>query len=305
MNENKLKQATNFFIMKRLLSFVTLLAFALCSFALLFPLIGEVGSGIISTGFVITHFLPGEAGVFGLNNTNNFSARESYRIAKDLLYNAFRNDPAFANPNGDRGCREWVNSRKMSQSEVRLEVELNAVNNSFVFGLTANQQNSTNVIFNTENRLTMQDSLICNEYGFFVGNPSTQTATDWELKTYGNTQTFPLGTDANLLNTTLYSHAFFRMTCNNDVVMPYRGLVNHWYKPETQQTAALGAASPADQIRGAEDGYITDEPNILLIGSKGYIPQIILPTAMALTSARVRAILIFRGILAQNSTSVS
>jgi hypothetical protein len=87
--------------------------------------------------------------------------------------------------------------------------------------------------------------------------------------------------------------------------MPYRGLFNHWYKGQTQQTAALGAASPADQIRGAEDGFITDEPNILLIGSKGYIPQIILPAAIALTSTHVRAVLIFKGILAQNSTSVS
>lgn len=272
---------------------------------LLTPIAGPLIAGISGAGLFICSFLPQEGNAFGLNNTNNFSARDSYKIAKDLLYNAFRNDPAFANIHGDRMCRDWVNSRKLSQSEVRLEVELNAVNNSFVFGLTANQQNSSNVIFNTENRLTMQDSLICNEYGMFVGNPSSQVDTTWELKTYGNTQTFPLGTDANLLNTTLYSHGFFRMTCNNDVVMPYRALLNHWYKPETQQTAALGAASPADQIRGAEDGAITDEPNILLIGSKGYIPQIILPAAMALTATNIRAVLLFRGILAQNSTSVS
>jgi hypothetical protein len=240
-----------------------------------------------------------------MNNTNNISARESFRIAKDLLYNAFRNDKAFSGPNGDGECRNWVNSRKLSQSEIRLEVELNATNNSYVFGLTANQQNSSNVIFNTENRLTMQDSLICNEYGFFVGNPSSQSDVTWELKTYGDTQTFGAGTDANLINSTLYSHGYFKMQCNNDVVMPYRGLFNHWYKGQTQQTAALGAASPADQIRGAEDGFITDEPNILLIGSKGYIPQIILPAAIALTATHVRAVLIFKGILAQNSTSVS
>lgn len=272
---------------------------------LLTPVFGaEISIGLCAVGLSY-QFLPMQTGLIGLNNTNNISARESYRIAKDLLYNAFRNDKAFSGPNGDRNCRDWVNSRKLSQSEVRLEVELNAVNNSFVFALTANQQNSSNVIFNTENRLTMQDSLICNEYGFFVGNPTSQTDTTWELKTYGNTITFPAGTDAALLNSTLYSHGTFRMTCNNDVIMPYRGLYNHWYKGQTQQTAALGAASPADQIRGAEDGFITDEPNILLIGSKGYIPQIVLPTAMALTSTHVRAVLIFRGILAQNSTSVS
>jgi len=250
-------------------------------------------------------FLPMPKNVLGMNNTNNFSARESYRIAKELLYNAMRNDPAFANPNGNGQCREWVNSRKFSQSEIRLEVELNAVNNSFVFGLTANQQNSTNVIFNTENRLTMQDTLICNEYGIFIGNPTSQADTTWEIKTYGNPITFAAGTDANLLNTTFYNHGFFRMTCNNDVIIPYRGLLNHWYRPETQQTAAFGAGSPLDQVRGAEDGFITEEPNLLLIGSKGYIPQIILPTNMALTATHIRAVLIFKGDLAQNSTSVS
>jgi len=285
--------------------FINTALFAVLFFVLAMPLFGADVSAVGATGIFLTQFVPLPANVFGMNNTNNISARESFRIAKDLLYNAFRNDPAFAGPNGDAQCRNWVNSRKLSQSEIRLEVELNATNNSYVFGLTANQQNSSNVIFNTENRLTMQDSLICNEYGFFVGNPSSQSATDWELKTYGNTQTFAAGTDANLLNTTLYGHGYFRMTCNNDVVMPYRGLFNHWYRPQTQQTAALGAASPADQIRGAEDGFITDEPNILLIGSKGYIPQIILPAAMALTATNIRAILLFKGVLAQNSTSVS
>lgn len=239
-----------------------------------------------------------------MNNTNNYSARESYRIAKELLYNAFRNDKAFDNPHGDRNCREWVNSRKLSQSEIRLEVELNTTNNSFVFGLTANQQNSTNVIFNTENRLTMQDSLIANEYGIFVGQPASRTDTAWELKTYGSQPTFAAA-DAAALNTTFYSHGYFKMTCNNDVIMPYRGVLNHWYRPQTQQTAAFGAGSPLDQIRGAEDGMITTEPNVLLIGSKGYIPQIIVPTNLASAAAFLRCVLIFRGILAQNSTSVS
>lgn len=240
-----------------------------------------------------------------MNNTNNMSARESYRIAKELLFNAFRNDAAFqGKSNGDAMCREWVNSRKLSQSEVRLEVELNTTNNSFVFGVTANQQNSTNVIFNTEQRLTMQDSLIANEYGIFVAQPTSRTDTAYQLKTYGSQPTFAAA-DANALNSTFYSNSNFRLTCNNDVIVPSRGLINHWYRPQTQQTAAFGAGSPEDQIRGAEDGFITFEPNVLLIGSKGYIPQINLITNLASAAAFERCILIFRGILAQNSTSVS
>jgi hypothetical protein len=288
---------------------LSLVLFAMTMTLLLIPLFGVIPSTSLGVGITCLYWLPGEAGVLGMNNTNNFSARDSYRIAKELLYNAMRNDPKFGevmnNRKGDSDCRDWVNSRKFSQSEIRLEVKLNAVNNSFVFGLTANQQNSSNVIFNTENRLTMQDTLICNEYGFFVGNPTSQIDTTWELKTYGNPITFAAGTDADLLNTTLYCHGYFRMTCNNDVIIPYRGLFNHWLRPETQQTAAFGAGSPLDQIRGAEDGFITEEPNLLLIGSKGYIPQIVLPSNMALTATQIRAVLLFKGDLAQNSTSVS
>ena len=239
------------------------------------------------------------------NNTNNFTARESFRIAKELFFNAFRNlfsDDA----KGAAQCREWVNSRKLSQSEIRLEVQLNATNNTFNFGLTANQQSSSpgGIIFNTENRLTMQDSLVCNEVGIYVGNPTSAIDTTWQLKTYGNQLTFAAAS-ANALNSTFYSNGYFRITANNDVVMPYRGLFNHWYRPETQQTAAFGAGSPEDQIRGSEDGMITCEPNILLIGSKGYIPQIVLPNNLASVDAFERAIVIFRGVLAQNSTSVS
>jgi len=111
--------------------------------------------------------------------------------------------------------------------------------------------------------------------------------------------------DAAALDSTFYSHGKYVLKANNDVIMPYRGLFNHWYKGQTQQTAALGAASPDDQIRGAEDGMITAEPNIVLIGSKNYQPTIELPTALASAAAFERCILIYRGILAQNSTVVS
>lgn len=235
-----------------------------------------------------------------MNNTNNMSARESYNIARQTLYNAwigsFKNDSL--------ACWNYVNSRKLSQHEIRLEVELNTQNNRFVFGLTPNQANTTNVIFNTENRLNLQDSLVVSEYGLFVAQPSSRTDTTFILNTYGNTQVFAAA-DAAALDSTFYSNGYFNTKCNNDVIIPYRGNFNHWYKPQTQQTAALGAGSPKDQLRGAEDGMITQEPNLLLIGSKNYVPEIVLPSALASASAFERCILIYRGVLAQNSTVVN
>lgn len=228
------------------------------------------------------------------------SARMSFDVAKQILFDAW-----IGSFGGNAAqCNAYVNSRKLSQHEIRLEVTLNTTNNRFVFGLTANQANSSNVIFPTENRLTLQDTLVCSEYGLFVAQPTSNTDTTFTLNTYGNTQVFAAA-DAAALDSTFYSNGFFSTKCNNDVIIPYRGLFNHWYKPQTQQTAALGPGAPKDQLRGAEDGFITQEPNLLLVGSKNYVPEIVLPGALASAAAFLRAVLIYRGVLAQNSTVVN
>lgn len=288
---------------RSIIGLVTFLAFAYVSAMFIAVSVGTAAGITWGALNVVALFTPRISGVISMNNTNNYSARESFRTAKDLFFAAFRN----LFPDGTGGtnaCWNFVNSRKLSQSEIRLEVQLTATSNTFNFGLTTNNPNSGGVVFNTENRLQMQDSLVVSEYGIFVGNPASATDTAYQIKTYGSQPTFAAAT-ANALNSDFYSNGSFRITANNDVVMPYRGLFNHWYRGQTQQTAAFGAGSPEDQIRGSEDGMITAEPNILLIGSKGYIPQIVLPANLASVDAFTRAIVIFRGVLAQNSTSVS
>lgn len=237
-----------------------------------------------------------------MNNTNNIAARDTYKKAKDLYFAAWW--PTFQQQKRSQAdCWDYVNGLKLSQSEIRLEVVLTTTTNIFTFGVTPQQQNTTNLTFNTENRLQLQDSLVVSEYGIFVGQPSSSTDTTFRLRSYGNTVDF--GADALGIDTTFFTHGFFVTKCNNDVIMPYRGLFNHRYVPQTQETAALGAGAPNDQMRGAEDGFITQEPNLLLIGSKNYQPQIQLPTALASATANLRAVLIYRGILAQNSTVVN
>jgi hypothetical protein len=240
---------------------------------------------------------------FNVNNTNNISARASFDIARAMFYSSFR-DKFPKGQQGDMLCRQFVDSLKLSQSEIRLEVGLNTNNNSFTFGVTPNQANSSNIVYNTENRLNLQDSLCANEYGIFVAQPTSDTDTAYELKSYGNQITFGTA-GAAALNSTFFANGNFQVRCNNDVIMPYRGLFNHLYKPQTQQTDALGVGSPADQLRGAEDGFVTMEPNLVLIGSKNYQPQIVLPAALASAAAFLRVVVIFRGVLAQNSTVVN
>lgn len=232
----------------------------------------------------------------------------SYEKAQQTIFDAWYPNFLAATPNNPalakKDCQDWVNGRKLAQGEIRLEVELNATNNIFTFGVTGNQNNSNNTIFNTERRLDLQDTLIASEYGIFVGKPASQKDTLWELRTYGNPVDFSAAA-ALALNGTFYGQGSFALKVNNDTLVPYRGLFNHLYRGQTQQTAALGAGSPDDQICGAEDGLITQEPNLYIIGSKNYVPQIVLPTNLANVDTFTRAVLIYKGVLAQNSTVIN
>lgn len=244
-----------------------------------------------------------------MNNTNNASARMSYDQARQMFWNALR-DKFPDGANGDNLCWKWVNGLRLTQGEVRLEVELNATNNIFTFGVTPNQANTNNVVFNTEKRLPLQDSICATELYFYVWRPlnsagtPSQTGTSALLRTYGNTQDFSAAA-ALSLDSVLYSHGDFTMKVNNDVIVPYRGLLNFWNKPQTQQTAALGAGAPGDQICGAEYGGVTCEPNLVLIGSKNTIPQIELPTNLPTVDSFTRAVMVYKGPYAQNSTVVN
>lgn len=247
-----------------------------------------------------------------MNGTNNISARDSYINSRIMFYDALR-DKFPAGIDGDNKCREWVNSLKLTQGEIRIEVELNATNNIFTFGVTPNQANSTNVVFNTERRLPLQDSICATEMQLWVQRPGdlvagvftpSRTGLSQLLRSYGNTQDFTAGA-ANAVDSTFYSHGDFTFKVNGDVKVPYRGLANWWYKGQTQMTAALGAASPGDQIRGVEDAACTCEPNLVLIGSANNIPQIELPGNLTVVDSFTRAVIIFKGPYAQNSTVVN
>lgn len=247
-----------------------------------------------------------------MNGTDNISARMSYENSKVMFWDALR-DKFKVGPEGDSACWQWVNSLKLTQGEIRIEVQLSATQNIFTFGVTPNQANTNNVVFNTERRLPLQDSICATEMQMWVHRPgnlvdgvftASQTGLSQLLRSYGNTQDFTAAA-ANALDSTFYSHGDFTIKVNGDVKVPYRGLSNWWYKGQTQQTAALGAASPGDQIRGVEDNSCTCEPNIVLIGSANNVPQIELPGNLTVVDSFTRAVIIFKGPYAQNSTVVN
>lgn len=267
----------------------------------------------VTTFNIAALFGPQPSGVLGLNSTNNQGARAAFDHARTMFAKAMLDkflDKYGANAAWQMAMK-WANSLKLSQNEIRSEVQLTATSQRFIFGVTTVQFSSgATGKFNTEVPLNQQDSLCVTEYGIFIRKPASSTSTIDTLDTYADVATYSTANVQTALNGTFYSHGAFRVTVNNDIVLPSRGLFNHKYVPQTQNLANVAAAtgiqtSALNQIRGAEDGFITCEPNIVLIGSKNYVPEIVLPVALAAVETNLRAVLIFRGILAQNSTVIN
>jgi hypothetical protein len=235
-----------------------------------------------------------------MNSTNNFTARNTYLNARQMYINAWKGNFG----NDMNACANYVDSLVLAQSELRLETNLVTTNNRFVFGVTPNQASSANVVFNTEIRLNLQDCMVVSEYAIYIGQPTSAIDTTWRLQTYANANVFAAG-DVAGLNSTFYSNGYFTAKVNGQVVIPQRQLWNHFYIPQTQQIAATGATAVQSQVRGAEDGFVTVEPNFMLVGSKNSVLEIVLPAALTSTAAFMRVVFIARGIIAQNSTVVS
>lgn len=226
----------------------------------------------------------------------------SFDHAKEVLYASMRNSFPLGAA-GDAECMDWVEGRKLTQGEVRLEVELDTLTGNYKFGVNPQDQNTNNIKFPTEQRLKQQDTLIINEYGFFLGAPTSREDTEFDLMTFPDQVVFSAA-ELRALKGGLYSNGSYQLNVNGDVVIPYRGLFNHLHIPQTQHTDALGAGSPQNEINGAEDAAITQEANLLLIGSKNNVPQVNLARALSSCKQYTRLVLIYRGILAQNATVV-
>ena len=233
-------------------------------------------------------YLPFSRGV--LNSAfitqNNINEREVFGNAVNALGNAFFDTPGF-NPS----------NYKLTQSYLRLEQAIQAGITQYRFPILVNEQNPT--LFNTEKRLNLQDSFVVSSVGIFLGAPTSPTAANFLPMTYPNPLTFTTTTaaDAN----TLYAGSL-EVKVNNNVLIPDWDIWRHYNRPGTQAVAVPPAA--ADETSGI-DGFYPMEPNIVFVGAKNTKLTINLPAGIATIIANSRIVMIFRGILAQNTTVVA
>jgi len=214
---------------------------------------------------------------------NNANGRLVYDNAVRALYRAF--------PTAK------VGQFKTTQSYIRLEQTVAVGQTLYTFPLLTNQAAANN----TEERLNLQDSFVTSQIGFYLAKPISATDSTFRLNSQPSQFVF-----TNAAQYQNFYNGKLAISVNNNTILPSWDLARHYYAAETQQTAAFAATSPIDQLKLDEDSMYAVEPNIVLVGSKNYQITVSIPTGLtAVDSAFTRIVLIFRGILAQNSTVVS
>jgi hypothetical protein len=191
---------------------------------------------------------------------------------------------------------------KLTQSFLRLENQLVVGATQFKFPVLNNQNNAAGTIFNTEQRLNQQDSFVAALWGVFLSNPTSNIDATFRMYTYPNSITFtlPFATAAE----TIYN-SIFQLSVNNDIILPAWDVSRHRMVPQTQQAVVQIAGSIIDMIDLSSDAFFPVEPNLIFIGSKNSVLTLILPAALAGVTAFERISVIYRGVLAQNSTIIT
>lgn len=207
----------------------------------------------------------------------------------------------------------------LSQSYLRLECAMSTSATQYKFDvLTSENLNGT---INTQQKLNLQDAFVVSSLGFFMFTSGSSTAVTAVPSAYPNIGEFGAGTAANFTaaqakDALAFYNGYLQLTVNQRTLITAWDLMRHLKVPFVQQNALVSptAASVAptapfhptvDAINGSSDGYYPVEPNIVINGGKKNDLTITLPVAAASIPTSGRLCLIFRGILAQNVTSVN
>lgn len=221
---------------------------------------------------------------------NYVNSRMSFEVAAQLL-ESLGYSTAQANP---------------TQSYVRSEVAINASTTQYQIPIVINQTPTGGVLFPSEKRVELQDIFVPTELGIFAAAPSSATAPSTKLYSYENTTVFTgSGVAASLLN--LWAGRY-SLVVNNTQVLPAWDIWRHYSVPLTQQAANAdytgSTINVADALNGYENGFYPVAPSFVLSGAANIQATINLPSAISSVLLNSRIVVIHRGILLQNVTSV-
>ena len=191
----------------------------------------------------------------------------------------------------------------LTPSYLRSEVLLTTTSASYHVPVLVND-NVNGTPLTREKRLNLQDFFIVSSIQVLLTSGTTGASKSY---TYPNLSAFATGA-AQLWN--VYTGAL-NIQVNNQNVLPAWDLFQTYDAPQTQEKTNFNAAtatSPAqytiDQMSGDSFGLQVFEPNLVFNGGANINASIQLPAAPSTLDASTYVSIIWRGILAQNVSSV-
>jgi hypothetical protein len=225
-------------------------------------------------------------------NTTNIDQRlnfeNAYQLALSLGYNLT-----------DAVC---------TQGFIRSEAALSTGTANYQMPLVVNQANQTQNSRVLNNLLNMQDILVVNSC--FIGwTVATATSGTGKLYTYPNEVAATSAAIATQLNA-LYNGKLNIMN-NNQNVVPAWDISRHYVAPRTQTNTNFNVAAPtapavyaADSNDFSVDGFYPVEPNWVINGAGNMQAFINLASGMSSIPTNGAIVMILRGVLLQNVTTV-
>lgn len=193
-----------------------------------------------------------------------------------------------------------IDNAVLSQSEIRLEQLLNITQNSFQFPILVNAA-GTAPVRPTEVRLNQQDAFFCSNISIYLAKAASAADTAFDLDTYPNIVTFPVGGVVPAPLNTFYNGQM-RIVINKSTIVPNYPIYNFYQVPQTQRVAT---ATPAVASQFDPAQVSLWNPTINFIGTKQNSIFLDLPSNISAIDTFVYAVIKCQGILAQNVTLMS
>jgi len=193
----------------------------------------------------------------------------------------------------------------LAQTELRSEIPLSATSTQYQVPILINQNPYQQGIFPTERRLQLQDTFFVGTFGMFLVVPTGAADFSFPLLTYPSLISGFTAAQQRDMNA-LYN-GYMTLNVSQKTIIPYWDLWKHYKVNQTQANVGITAQTtfPIDETDLTTDGFYPVEPGFNHIGSTNILMQLNLPQAVTSFPNLTRIVIIQRGVLAQNVTSVT
>lgn len=197
-----------------------------------------------------------------------------------------------------------VADTRPTQAQLRTEVAQSASTTSYKFPVRFNDPG--NNTFPTLQLLQQQDIFCAFSVGVFFA-VAAAASVSFKLYPYDN-QTILTSANTRTAILALWN-GVMTITVNNDQLLTAWDVRRHYCAPRTQEQSYVAYSTATaiplvDSLQGATDGFYPIESGIVINGAAKTDLFINLPGAISTIETNARLVIVFRGQLLQNATTV-